>query len=274
MDRLLPLIILVSLTASTMRGAFEERVRGARLMALGGASSGVPGEIWAIPTNPAIAGTMGERTLSVSATPKPFGLAELSSVDIAFLQPFKPGSLVMTASVFGSDLYREITASLSAGGSLSKRFELGVSFTLYALSIRNYGSAWSLGLTAGVLLRLTESVTLGVCAENLNAPTIGAVKEPLPQSMHAGISYRPLPDFMIAADVGKDLQFAADLSIGFEYAPVEALVLRAGTTLDPSTYTAGVGIRTAILRLDYALSAHSDIGLSHGFSLTLILEGW
>jgi hypothetical protein len=274
MDRLLRLILLVSVAATTMRGAFEERVRGARLMSLGGASSSVTGEIWAIPTNPAVAGTIGDRTLSLSVTPKPFGLAELSSAEIAFLQPFKPGSLVVTGSVFGSDLYRETTASISAGGSLFKKFAFGVSFTLYSLSIRNYGSAWTLGVTAGVLLRLSESVSLGLCADNLNAPTIGAAREPLPQTMHAGMSYRPLPDLLIAADIGKDLQFPADLSIGFEYAPIEVLFLRSGTTLNPSTYSAGVGIRTAILQLDYALSAHSDLGLSHGISLTLILEGW
>ncbi len=274
MDRLLPTIILVSFAASTMWGAFEERVRGARLMALGGASSGISGEIWAIPTNPAAAGTMCDRTLSFSATPKPFGLAELSSVDIAFLQPFKPGSLAVTASVFGSDLYRETFVSLTAGGPLVKTFEVGLSFTVYALSIRNYGSAWTLGVTAGVLVHLSKTLSLGLSAKNLNAPTVGAVREPLPQAMHAGLSYRPLSDFLIAADVGKDLQFPADLSIGFEFAPIEALFLRGGTTLNPSTYTAGIGIRTAILRLDYAFSVHPDIGMSHGVSITFVLEGW
>jgi hypothetical protein len=268
------MILLVSLAASTMRGAFEERVRGARLMALGGASSGVSGEIWAIPTNPAAAATMCDRTFSISAAPTPFGLAELSTVDIAFLQPFKPGSLAVTASVFGSDLYRETVVSLSAGGPLLKTLDVGLSFTAYALSIRNYGGAWTLGVTAGVLVHLSETLSLGFSAENLNAPTVGAVREPLPQAMHAGMSYRPLSDFLIAADVGKDLQFPVDLSIGFEYAPIEALLLRGGTTLNPSTYTAGIGIRTAILRLDYAFSAHPDIGMSHGFSITLVLEGW
>jgi len=274
MDRLLRLILLVSVAATTMRGAFEERVRGARLMSLGGVSSSVTGEIWAIPTNPAVAGTIGDRTLSISVTPEPFGLAELSSAEIAFLQPFKPGSLVVTGSVFGSDLYRETTVSLSAGGTVCKRFEVGISLTLYGLSIRDYGSASTIGVTAGVHFRLSETLCLALSACNLNGPAIGAVREPLPQVMHAGLSYRPLPGFLIAMDVGKDLQFPTDLAIGLEYAPIEALFLRGGTTLNPSTYSAGVGLRTAVLRLDYALSAHPDIGLSQGFSITLVLEGW
>jgi hypothetical protein len=274
MGRLLPLLMLVCLTASTMRGAFEERAHGARLIALGGASSGISGEIWAIPANPAIAGTIRERTLSVSTTPELFGLEELSSVDLVFVQPFKPGSLAVTGSVFGSDLYRETGASLSAGWPLSRKFEVGLSLTVYSLNIRNYGSAWTLGVTAGVLVHLSEILSLGLAADNLNGPAIGAVREPLPQTMHAGLSYQPQPCFLIAADVTKDLQFPAGFSMGFEYAPIEALLLRGGTTLNPSTYSAGIGVRTAIVRLDYAFSAHPDLGLSHSFSISLVLEGW
>ena len=268
------MVVFLSVTASTVWGAFEERVRGARLAGLAGASSGLPGEIWTIPTNPATAGTVLARSLAISVNPRPFGLAELSSVDFAFLQPFKPGSLAVTGSVFGSDLYRETTVSLSAAGSLFKRFEVGVALTAYALSIRDYGSAWTLGVTAGILVHLSERLFLGLSVQNINEPAIGSVRELLPQSMHAGMSYQPLPGFLIAADIAKDILFPADLAIGFEYAPLEAFLFRGGTTLNPSTFSAGVGIRTTLLRLDYALAAHPDLGLSHVISFAIVLEEW
>jgi hypothetical protein len=274
MFRLLAMALMIAAAGSTAPGAFEGPPRGARIMGLGGASSGLTGEIWSIPANPASAGTIRERSFAVSITPNPFGIPELTRADAAFLEPFAPGSLAVTASVFGSDLYRESEFSCAAGGALFKRFVVGVSLTWYVLSIRDYGSAWTVGVTAGVLIPFTDRLCIGLGIRNVNAPVIGAVREPLPQAMHLGFGYHPLPALLIAADIEKDVRFPPHLAVGFEFMPVEALHLRGGTTLEPATYSAGLGLRTAVLRLDYAFSTHPELGRSHTFSVALALEGW
>jgi hypothetical protein len=86
-----------------------------------------------------------------------------------------------------------------------------------------------------------------------------------------GIAFQPVRDAAITASVVKDIRFPAELHLGVEYTFVEMVALRAGTTSDPNTLNAGVGVSYSFAQIDYALSSHSELGMTHQFSLSLTL---
>ncbi|MEK7249604.1 MAG: hypothetical protein AAB209_04195, partial [Bacteroidota bacterium] len=139
------------------------------------------------------------------------------------------------------------------------------------LSIQNYGSASTIGIDVGVLVDISDEVRWGFAAFNLNAPTIGAAKEKLPQVFSTGVTYNPIQEAIIAASIVKDIRYPTELHIGVEYSLMEMIALRAGTTSDPNTLNAGVGIHYSFVQVDYAFSSHSELGMTHQFSLSLKL---
>jgi hypothetical protein len=104
---------------------------------------------------------------------------------------------------------------------------------------------------------------------NLNAPTIGAARERIPQQFSAGLAYKPIPSMNILADYRKETGFDASPRLGFEYWMIEWVALRCGVSGEPSRSSGGMGFRFSFVRIDYALSHHQDLGWSHQGSLTL-----
>ena len=145
----------------------------------------------------------------------------------------------------------------------------GVTVNYYSLSIQNYGSASAIGLDVGLLIDIADNVTWGFAAMNVNAPRIGSAKEKLPQVLSTGLVYCPIKGGTISASVIKDVHFPVELHIGVEYGVLDVIALRAGTTSDPSTLNAGIGIEYSLAKLDYAFTSHTELGITHQFSLSL-----
>jgi hypothetical protein len=238
---------------------------------MGGASVAEPQNLWAAFSNPASLASLDQRSLSLFYSPQTFGLKELARGSLTFVEPTPIGFFAFSGSRFGFELYREATASVSYGRSLSDLFQLGASFNLYSLSIQNYGSAAAFGLDVGMLIHIASDVHWGFAALNVNAPTIGSAKERLPQVFSTGFSYNPIPEATIGADLVKDIRYPTELHVGIEYTLLETVNLRGGVSGEPSTLDAGVGIHYTFFQLDYAFSEHPDLGMSHQFSLSLLL---
>ncbi|MFN0157895.1 MAG: hypothetical protein ACKVRP_07470 [Bacteroidota bacterium] len=265
------LVIALLFTVHVSYAAFERWNSGADVLAMGGASVAVPGSGWAMFSNPALLQLADSRLLSLAYTPQPFGMKELARGSLAFIQPTEMGAFGVSAVRFGFELYREITLSASYAHTLADRFHLGVTFNYHTLTIQNYGSDAAFAFDVGFLTEIVENVQWGFSALNVNAARISQEKERLPQLYATGISYQPASDITLAADIVKDIRFPAELRIGVGYQLHEYVQLRAGSATEPATLNAGLGIRYSLLQLDYAITNHHDLGMTHQFSLTLNL---
>lgn len=264
-------LALTLLPAHIAFAAFEHLQYGSRSAAMGDAMVAVGGNEWSAFINPALLPTVPERTLAVYYAPQPFELKELARGAATYLEPSPFGTFSLSASRFGFDLYRETRIGLSYGNDLAELVHAGVTLNYYSLSIRNYGSAATFGVDVGLLVGISESVHWGFTASNLNAPTIGAAREKLPQRFSTGIAYRPIYDGTLVAALVKDIRHPVELRLGVEYTFVDIVAVRAGTSSDPNTLNAGLGIAYAFARVDYAFSSHSELGPTHQFSLALTL---
>lgn len=264
-------VVVTFLLVQTTFAAFEQSNQGSRSAAMGGSLVALGGNEWSAFVNPAALRTIGERTVSLFYAPQPFELKELSHGAASYIEPTSVGSFALSASQFGFELYKETRVALSYSDEFAGVVKGGVNVNYYSLNIHNYGSASTIGIDVGLLVDVSDDVRWGFAAFNLNAPTIGAAKEKLPQVFSTGVAFIPVREATIAASIVKDIRYATELHVGIEYSLMEMIALRAGTTSNPNTLNAGIGIHYAFAQFDYAFSSHSELGMTHQFSLSLTL---
>ena len=267
-------LLLIPCLMQTSSGAFERVVQGGKLTAMGGAVAASANDAWASFSNPGTLPTVSLSTLSLAYAPGQFGLSELARSAFCLTVPTGAGVFALEGSRFGFALYNEFSVSLAYGLRLTPVLSAGLGLNVYRLSIAHYGNAWSVGADIGVLLRISEQVQWGIAACNFNAPSIGKVKEDLPQLIIAGIRYAPFDGASVQIDIQKDLIYPVELHLGVEYSFLGMVAVRGGTTSEFSTFGFGAGIRYDIMQLDYALTTHLDLGTTHHVSISILLGTW
>lgn len=251
--------------------AFERMNHGSRAAAMGNSLVALAANEWSAFVNPAGLQTIRERTISLFYVPQPFEIKELSHGAVSYVEPTSFGAFAVSGSTLGFELYRETRIGISYSDEFVKAVKAGVNLNYYSVSIQNYGSAGTIGIDVGLLVEISDEVRWGFAAFNLNAPKIGAAKEKLPQMFSTGVTFAPVSEAIIAASLVKDVRFPVELHMGVEYSLLEMIALRAGTTSDPNTLNAGIGIKYSFAQFDYAFSSHGELGMTHQFSLSLKL---
>jgi hypothetical protein len=260
------------LTAQSTYAAFDRRPQGARAIGMGGAFVALADDPWAVSYNSGGLGFQTLREVSVFYSPQPWGLSELSLGAFAFVEPTSVGTVAISGNRFGFELYREFSGALSYAYNYRDLFSIGASVTYNSLSIKNYGSASAIGIDVGLVAIITTGLRWGFFATNLNAPTMGQGKEKLPQVYSTGLSYSPVDGLHLGVDLVKDVRYSQMIKGGFEYKLIDVVSLRGGVGNNPSNFSSGLGIHYSFFDFDYAMTRHQDLGLSHQFSVNIILQ--
>ena len=231
------------------------------------------GNAWGLLMNPAgLAGVSG-RIIAVSAAPAPFGLNELRRCACAYADPYGPFTISAAAVRYGFELYREVTLGAACGVDCGKGVRAGAAVTLNTVSVAGYGHGTCAGVDAGVIWEIVRGLDLGASIANLNAPSPGSPAERIPRMIQAGIAYAPMGGFLVACDISEETRFPAEVRLGAEFVPAGFLSLRGGISTDPSTCSAGIGIRISPAAIEYAFTRHQELGFTHRFGLSLSLGG-
>lgn len=252
----------------TGRAGFERTESGARSVCFGGAFVGLADDAWAVAFNPAGLARLRSAEFSAFYSPQPFGIPELRSLSFVGAYPTGIGSFAASVRTYGYEVYKEMSATVSYAADFQGIYA-GANFSYHAVSIARYGSAGTLGIDLGLLTRIGSRVMVGIAAKNINAPEIGQANEPLPRVFTVGFSYQPLDGVSLAVDYRKEIGFAASPRVGFEYWIVEYVALRGGFADEPATYAAGGGLRYDLFQLDYGVTTHEELGITHQISFTL-----
>ncbi|MBC7188057.1 MAG: hypothetical protein H5U38_13615 [Calditrichaeota bacterium] len=265
------MLLVLLLAAERAFPAFERLTVGARPVGMAGAYVGLAQGPEALLINPAGIATASGITGSAFYG-RPFGLKELDASGVSLFYPLRYGGIGGAVRLFGRSPYQEQVFSLGAGMVVLPHLYVGATAHLYHLRIASYGSASTAGADLGVLMNVTYNVRWGVVVSNLNRPRIGDCREQLPQVLATGVSVTPAPPLVVTVDVHKDVRYPAEVRIGAAYRPVAPLALRCGLQTNPGRFAAGVGLWAGIVRMDYAVSHHYDLGLTHSVSLTVGIE--
>lgn len=246
---------------------FAQFPAGSRQAALGYAFTSIADDQWAIFYNPAGLSNVKNISAGIYYSPAPFGLSELANGSAVIAKMFNFGGIGFSASKYGFELFRESKISLAYSKILYPDFSLGLKITYNSISIKNYGNDYSIGIDFGVLTKLSESFQLGFSARNINRPTYGVNREKLAQQFSGGVSYKPVQNVLMSAELEKEVRYLFNFKFGLEYMPVKFFALRAGYNTEPNNYFAGIGIFYTNFVFNYSFISNNYLGYTHSFGI-------
>ena len=248
---------------------------GARQISMANSDAALANDVFSLFSNPAGLAQLNWREVGIYYSPAPFGLTELSNGYVAYNEPFNFGSISIGGMTYGFDLYRESKVVIGYAYNYENILFAGATVNYHIYSIQNYGSTSAFYFNVGGLVYILDELRWGFVVNNLNRASIADIDDQIPMVLSTGFSYDILQNFSLNFALEKDIRFNPSVQLGIEYDIIEYLSLRAGTSNDPSRFTAGVGINYSIFSLDYAFFTHQDLGLTHqaGIILTFGKEG-
>ena len=276
---LAPLLFALLLAALPARAQLAEG--GARALALGRAATALDGIAWG-EFNPA--GWAGVTTNRADLfASQAFGLSELRTVALAAAAPTPYATIAANARSYGFSDYRETRVGLGAARavplSASRALALGLQVQLHNVSIDGFGSSSMVTLSAGAQVDVLPGLRAGLHARNVSAlgqDTEAELDTPLTTApaLAVGLAYQASERALVLLDAEKDLDFPLAIRVGLEVGVVDVLVLRGGVQsalsgdgTTPTRLSAGLGVRSGMLRADVAVELHETLGMTPAVSI-------
>lgn len=276
----LALALLGAVSGSSARADVREQVAlGARAVALGGAYSAVADDALSLYWNAAGLSRLGNQELLGSHADL-YGTGLRQSV-LGFAVPLTPGQAValdwFSTGLEDEELdFGENRIDVAWARRWHRRLAVGLLGKYLTRSIGldgvSQGSGKGFGMDVGLLGTITDDLHVALVGQDiwntsLDDPERGD-RVVYHSSWRWGAAWSPRRSLLLAADVDDRVH------AGVEFAPTPALALRAGFQDDPggreaATWSAGAGVRVGIVKFDYALEFHPDLGRTNHFDLGL-----
>jgi hypothetical protein len=247
-------------------------IAGAKEISISNSGTALCDNVFALFSNPAGLAQMNWREAGVFYSPAPFGLKELANGFIVYNEPFSFGSIAAGGMSYGFELYKENKILLGASFKFFDNFFLGAAANYHTVSIKNYGNASAFYLNLGGLAYITPDLRWGFFIYNVNRSSFIEEDDQIPAIFNSGFSYNMIPDLSLNIAVEKDVRYSASFKMGIDYNIIKYLSIRTGFSNEPSAYSAGIGINYSIVSLDYAVSSHPDLGLTHQAGIIISFE--
>ncbi|MCG8309604.1 MAG: hypothetical protein MI975_19565 [Cytophagales bacterium] len=202
-------------------------------------------------------------------------LEGFDKVAAGIIHPMKFGNIGIALFRFGDELFSESTISMAYGNKIGF-VRLGAKVNYYQLRIDEFGTAGAMFFDLGGIVELVPDLSFGAFISNFSSAKLSNVeRSELPVVMKIGLSYTPVRKLSVNLDVYKDVRFMPMIKAGIEYIIAEKLYLRTGVNTNPFQNFFGIGISLDPFNIDYAVSNHDFLGLSHqaGISFTYYKKG-
>lgn len=235
---------------------------GARSLAMGQTGTTLTNDNWAVFGNPSLMKT-NKYTFSFYGM-RYSGFTELT--DLAASVTLNSGFGIIGAGFhrYGYDLFNESRFRVGYRNGF-EGFNYGLVVNYNHISQGgNYGSAGAIGLDIGIGTELGSRLFLAAKSTNLNRPTYGDSGEELYRDLALGVSYYIDRQFNTIIELVKDIRFPLTIRSGLEVHLIPSLCLRAGITIEPLTWSLGIGFLSESMSVNFAVQNHEVLGLSPG----------
>ncbi|UII29432.1 hypothetical protein LVD15_13680 [Fulvivirga maritima] len=201
-----------------------------------------------------------------------YGIAGLNTIAAGVYSPVPTGVAGISFLKFGDDLYHEQELSLSYANHFGIA-GLGVRLNYSQYHLEGYGNKSFITIDFGGIASLSEQLLVGAYITNINQPQLSEFEdERVPITLQAGLSYRPTSSVIINIEAEKDIDYDLNMKLGLEYVFLKYIAVRAGAQTSPFIHYAGLGFFTSRLKVDYALSNDSQLGLTHQVGISHIIK--
>ncbi|MEA1880876.1 MAG: hypothetical protein U9N31_00510 [Candidatus Marinimicrobia bacterium] len=213
----------------------------------------------------------GNRIQFAGQTGRRFNLKPLTHQNFVGGLPTRWGHFGFGIQTFGMKQYTESTISIAFGKRLKQRVQGGFAVNMYSLSIPDYGSATSVGISLAWHIDLNGWIQWGTILHNINKPAIGVTKDFLPQIIITALSFHPTKNISTQLEWEQDTIYQGHLKAGFSFKPRKWLMVHTGFVSGTGQVTGAIGLNIYQFNLNYAMANHPNLGPSHwmGFNIPL-----
>ncbi len=250
-----------------LRAAFERWEIGADACGMSSVGVSMLDPIFVAFINPATAYRKPGWRLS-AAYSRRFNMKELGHVGYSFSRNCRTFLLSAGVERFGNDLYREEQIVLGLGFPVTAATRLGIAARFLRLHIEGYGSAWTPGFDWAWYSEPSELLRVGAVWRNVNMPRLGASGTKLPGGLIVGVSGTFRKRMTYEVEGRKTWAGEVDSGFGFAFLVSRELVLRVGYRRETGEYSFGSTLHLPLFRWDYAISAHTVLGITHYFTIS------
>jgi len=238
-----------------------QSLAGARQISLSNSDVAFSNDVFSLFNNPSGLSQIAEREIGFFYSPSPFGIKELATGYLAYNEPTSFGNFGLGFMTYGFELYKENKFQLAYSNRITSNVSFGVSVFYQTVNILNYGNAGTFNISLGGIYKLTQKFSLGFALQNPLRFSNSKIELPLQYTF--GTSYEVIDKTYLTLAIQKELDFPFSVHFGIEYPIVKYFILRFGIQNEPNLYSAGLGINYSYFRLDYAVTTHQDLGLTH-----------
>lgn len=226
---------------------------------------------WSSLNNPGGLGYLEKMTVFAGFENK-YNIAGFNSLAAGFSTNFPVGTLSISAFKFGDDLYNEQIYSVGYGNKFGIA-GLGIKLNYNQYYIDEFGSKGILTLDFGGIAEISEQLRFGAYIRNINQAQLAELyDEQIPTYLNAGLAYLPSDNITLSTEVEKELENDPVFRLGLEYVFHKKFTIRTGIRTNPFTNYFGLGFISQKLLIDYALTNHSTLGLSHQLGVAYIIK--
>lgn len=260
MNKIILLAMMSTSCTYLLFGQSSSVLLGSRANSMGYASACLDDE-WSVFNNVAGLAKVKEMSAGFSCDVFP-GFKPFNRAAGVIVFPYKIASGIGIYH-FGDDLYREEMVSAAAATSIGLT-SLGLKINYIQYNVMGMGRKGLFTVSIGGMSEIVPGITIGAHITTVNQPFISRKdEERIPTRLLTGIQFRLTNSVRIAAEIEKDLSYAATVKAGVEYKHNEMFLVRTGVNIHPSAGFFGLGFRRKKLLLDYAFSYYVESGARH-----------
>ncbi|HAD97754.1 MAG TPA: hypothetical protein DCG19_10135 [Cryomorphaceae bacterium] len=225
-------------------------------------------DVWAAHHNQAALAWLKKPEMGLSYENRYF-LKDLAIGNSAFVYPTEWGTLGLSMSYFGFELYNQSKFGLNYSRAFGRFFSFGLQVN-YENFYVSEGTTTSGAVTyeAGIIGKPLPGLNIGFHIYNPTSQLKNTLtEETLPYIGRLGVRYEFSKDAALHAEVRKQQELPERYALGFEYRLIEILSLRTGAALQPLTNTFGLGLKFASFRTDLAYEYAQVLGSNATISL-------
>lgn len=241
---------------------------GARSAGLGHASITL-NDVWCLHHNQAGLGYINRFTAGVYYESR-YLMPEMGLNAASLAMPLGKGALGLSFRSFGYKAYQDSKLGLAYGRKFGENLSIGMQLNYQRIAFADfYGQRSTFTAEVGAMYTFGSRLTLGAHVYNPGEAKLAEYNnERVPALIRFGGQYRFSKQVMMVAEVESALYAKPSLKTGIEYAPVPALLLRAGLSSNPREGHFGFSVLMKKLQLDFAGSFHPVLGFTPKMGLT------
>ncbi len=214
-----------------------------------------------------------EKTTFVSGYSNPWLLNSFQNQFLAAYIPGEKGAWSAGFRIQGDNDFLLHKTGFGYALKLNQRFSIGVQCHLLGLHLSNgYGRKLTAVADAGILVKLTEKLSLGTSVQNIGRSSISReLNERFATQMRIGIQYDVSKKVKLLSELRKTDQSSPNLNFGLLYQWNDKWAFSCGTGFLPSSFAFGFNLKLKQIRVYFASSYQAPFGWTPAITLALEL---